>query len=67
MVQDSNTKHLLFKPRMIVSYISAVMTLEPGDVVLTGTTLGIGPMRPGDRVSVEIGGIGRLDSVVSAP
>lgn len=47
VVQDSNTKHLLFKPRMIVSYISAIMTLEPGDVVLTGTTLGIGPMPAG--------------------
>ena len=40
------------------------MTLLPGDVILTGTTLGIGPMQPGDTVSVEIDGIGRLENTV---
>ena len=63
-VQNSNTRHLLFKPLWIVSWLSAVMTLLPGDVILTGTTLGIGPMQPGDTVSVEIDGIGRLENTI---
>lgn len=59
-VQSSNTSCLLFKPNYIVSFISSIMTLAPGDVILTGTTLGIGPMQTGDTVCVEIEGIGRL-------
>lgn len=64
IVQDSNTKFLLFKPYMLVSYLSSIMTLYPGDVILTGTSSGIGPMVPGDRVSVEIEGIGILENTV---
>ncbi len=51
-------------PDVLVSYISQVMTLLPGDVVLTGTPEGIGPMQVGDRVRVEIEGIGYLDSTL---
>jgi 2-keto-4-pentenoate hydratase/2-oxohepta-3-ene-1,7-dioic acid hydratase in catechol pathway len=47
-----------------VSYISQVMTLLPGDVVLTGTPQGVGPMQIGDRVRVEIEGIGHLENTV---
>ena len=64
MVQNSNTSFLLFKPEFLVSYISQYMTLLPGDVILTGTSSGVGPMVPGDRVVVEIEGIGRLENVV---
>lgn len=64
VVQHSNTEKLLFKPNMVVSYISQIMTLEPEDVILTGTTLGIGPMAFGDVVEVEIEGIGRLKNIV---
>ncbi|WHH58003.1 fumarylacetoacetate hydrolase family protein [Petroclostridium sp. X23] len=64
IVQSSNTKHLLFKPNMLISYISSVMTLEPGDIILTGTTFGIGPMQVDDIVSVEIDGIGKLQNFV---
>ena len=63
-VQDSNTKYLLFKPEMLVSYLSSIMTLLPGDVILTGTSSGIGPMEVGDRVTVCIEGIGSLTNTV---
>ena len=64
-VQNSNTKYLLFKPAMLVSYLSSIMTLLPGDVILTGTSSGIGPMKLGDTVSVIIEGIGELRNTVS--
>jgi len=48
-----------------VSYVSNVMTLLPGDVILTGTPSGVGPMEPGDEVEVEIGGIGTLRNVIA--
>lgn len=65
-VQSASIEEMVFAPDVIVSYISQVMTLLPGDVVLTGTPEGIGPMQIGDRVRVEIEGIGYLDnSIVS--
>jgi 2-keto-4-pentenoate hydratase/2-oxohepta-3-ene-1,7-dioic acid hydratase in catechol pathway len=48
----------------LIAHISAVMTLEPGDVILTGTPAGIGPLQPGDRVAVEVEGIGILENQV---
>lgn len=62
--QSSNTRHLIFDPYTLVSYISQIMTLLPGDVILTGTPLGIGPMKKGDKVVVEIENIGRLINYV---
>ncbi len=58
--QASSTSDLIFGAETLVSFISQVMTLEPGDVILTGTPGGIGPMQPGDEVEVEIEGIGVL-------
>ena len=58
--QQSNTADLIFGVETLVSFISQVMTLEPGDVIITGTPGGIGPMLPGDEVEVEIEGIGVL-------
>jgi 2-keto-4-pentenoate hydratase/2-oxohepta-3-ene-1,7-dioic acid hydratase in catechol pathway len=55
---------MIFSPDYLVSYISQVMTLLPGDVVLTGTPFGVGPLNIGDRVRVEIEGIGRLENIV---
>ena len=55
---------MVFSPDLLVSYISQAITLLPGDVVLTGTPQGIGPLQIGDRVRVEIEGIGSLDSTV---
>ncbi|MCX8117060.1 MAG: fumarylacetoacetate hydrolase family protein [Desulfobacterota bacterium] len=62
--QHSNTKNLIFNPFQLVSFISQVMTLLPGDVIATGTPSGIGPMAVGDRVEVVIEGIGTLANTV---
>lgn len=62
--QKSNTKHLIFNVPKLVSFISHVMTLNPGDVILTGTPAGVGPLKSGDVVSVEIEGIGKLTNRV---
>lgn len=64
--QDSNTSDLLFPVAQLVSYISAVMTLLPGDVIMTGTPSGVGPIAPGDTVEIEISGIGVLRNPVVA-
>ena len=64
-VQSACIDQMVFPPDFLVSYISQVMTLLPGDVVLTGTPSGIGPLQLGDRVSVEIEGIGRLENTVA--
>lgn len=58
--QDSNIDQLIFKVPELVEFISSVMTLLPGDVILTGTSSGVGPMKKGDVVEVEIEGLGRL-------
>lgn len=60
LVQNSNTAHLIFSPEYLVSFISQVMTLYPGDVVSTGTPPGIGPMQCSDVIEIDIEGIGRL-------
>jgi len=62
--QEGNTKDMVFSPAQLVSWISNVMTLLPGDVIMTGTPAGVGPMEPGDRVEVEIEGIGTLRNTV---
>jgi 2-keto-4-pentenoate hydratase/2-oxohepta-3-ene-1,7-dioic acid hydratase in catechol pathway len=58
--QDSRTSEFIFGVPELVSFISGVMTLLPGDVIATGTPPGIGPMNDGDEVAVDIAGIGRL-------
>jgi 2-keto-4-pentenoate hydratase/2-oxohepta-3-ene-1,7-dioic acid hydratase in catechol pathway len=65
-VQSACIDQMVFSPGTVVSYISQVMTLLPGDVILTGTPLGVGPLNCGDRVRVEIEGIGRLENTVVA-
>ena len=64
--QHSNTKNLIFGPHQLVSFISRVMTLLPGDVIATGTPSGIGPMAIGDKIDVVIEGIGTLSNQVVA-
>jgi 2-keto-4-pentenoate hydratase/2-oxohepta-3-ene-1,7-dioic acid hydratase in catechol pathway len=71
-MQDSNTRNLIFKVPDLVSYISRVMTLEPGDVISTGTPSGVGVgrdpkvfLKPGDVVEVEVEGIGMLRNRVT--
>jgi len=65
--QSSNTAHLIFDPFHLVSFISSVLTLLPGDIISTGTPSGIGPMKAGDVVEVEIEKIGRLKNLVAQP
>jgi len=55
---------MIFDPYTLVSYVSKIMTLLPGDVILTGTPSGIGPMKKGDKVVVEIESIGCLANYV---
>jgi 2-keto-4-pentenoate hydratase/2-oxohepta-3-ene-1,7-dioic acid hydratase in catechol pathway len=64
--QDSSTSQMVYGVPYLVAFASRVMTLHPGDVILTGTPEGIGAMRPGDVVEIEIGGIGVLRNPVSA-
>lgn len=63
--QDSNTENLIFSVEKIVSFISQIMTLNPGDVIATGTPPGVGSLQVGDLVEVEIEGIGVLRNRVS--
>jgi len=63
--QSSSTKNLIFKPHHLVSFISKVCTLMPGDLIATGTPHGVGSMDVGDEVEVRIEGIGRLINKVS--
>jgi 2-keto-4-pentenoate hydratase/2-oxohepta-3-ene-1,7-dioic acid hydratase in catechol pathway len=58
--QDGNTEQMVFKCDSLIEFITAVMTLLPGDVILTGTPAGVGPLNAGDVVEVEIEGIGTL-------
>jgi len=62
--QRASTSEMIFPVEVLVSFVSQVMTLEPGDVVLTGTPSGVGELHPGDTVEVEIDGIGTLTNVV---
>ena len=64
--QKGNTQDMIFGVPRLISFISQVMTLEPGDVIATGTPPGIGPMQPGDLVDVRIEGIGVLRNTVEA-
>jgi len=63
--QDGRTRDMIFSIEELIAYVSAVMTLEPGDVLLTGTPAGVGPLLPGDRVVVEIESIGTLENEVA--
>jgi len=63
--QDSRTSQMIFALDFLFEYITAVMTLVPGDVILTGTPSGVGPLAADDRVEVEIEGIGVLSNGVA--
>jgi 2-keto-4-pentenoate hydratase/2-oxohepta-3-ene-1,7-dioic acid hydratase in catechol pathway len=62
--QDDTTANCVFDVKYILSFVSRVMTLLPGDVVITGTPKGIGPMKAGDLIEVEVEGVGRLTNTV---
>ncbi|MFJ6721330.1 MULTISPECIES: fumarylacetoacetate hydrolase family protein [unclassified Streptomyces] len=62
--QDGNSSHMVHTVDRLISHISSAMTLHPGDVILTGTPAGVGPLRRGDRVTVSVEGIGELTNHV---
>ena len=66
MRQMGSTRDMIFPVHSLVAFISSIMTLHPGDVILTGTPAGVGPLLAGDEVSVEIEGIGTLTNTVAA-
>ena len=66
MRQMASTRDMIFNVRQIIAYISSIMSLEPGDLILTGTPAGVGPINPADTVEITIEGIGTLINPVSA-
>jgi 2-keto-4-pentenoate hydratase/2-oxohepta-3-ene-1,7-dioic acid hydratase in catechol pathway len=64
--QNSRTRELIFTIPELVEFISSVMTLLPGDIISTGTPSGIGPIRPGDQVTIHVEGVGALTNPVVA-
>ena len=66
MRQMASTRDMVFSVRQLIAFASSVMTLEPGDLLLTGTPAGVGPLLPGDEVVVTVEGIGSLGNPVAA-
>ncbi len=73
VMQQSNTRHLIFRVPDLIAYLSSVFTLEPGDIISTGTPAGVGfarkpprYLKPGDEVVVEVQGLGQLINPVEA-
>ena len=62
--QDSSTTQLVFSIDYLIAYITRVMTLLPGDIIATGTPSGIGPLKPGDEVTIKVAGVGELTNPV---
>jgi 2-keto-4-pentenoate hydratase/2-oxohepta-3-ene-1,7-dioic acid hydratase in catechol pathway len=62
--QMASTRDMIFNVNMLIAFISSVMTLEPGDLIFTGTPAGVGPLQDGDEVVVEIEGLGKLSNPV---
>jgi 2-keto-4-pentenoate hydratase/2-oxohepta-3-ene-1,7-dioic acid hydratase in catechol pathway len=62
--QMASTRDMVFTTRQMIAYISSVMTLEPGDLILTGTPAGVSPLHPGDQVAITIEGLGDLTNPV---
>lgn len=66
MKQHGNTRDLIFLIPDLLRYITAAMTLEPGDLIPTGTPSGVGPVRAGDRIEIAIDGLGQLENTFTA-
>ncbi len=66
MRQMASTREMIFPVEQLIAFISSVMTLQPGDVILTGTPAGIGPLQAGDTVEVSVEGVGSLSNPVAA-
>ncbi len=73
VMQDSSTSNMIFGVAAVVSFVSQAITLEPGDLIITGTPAGVGAfrdppvwLRPGDEIAIEIDGLGRISNPVAA-
>ena len=66
MRQMASTRDMVFNVGVLIAYISSVMTLEPGDLIFTGTPAGVGELKDGDDVTVEIEGLGLIKNKVKA-
>ena len=66
LVQDGSTADMIFDIPALIAHVSSVMTLLPGDVILTGTPEGVGPMEVGDEIEVSVAGLGTLTNKVAA-
>lgn len=64
--QDAPVTDMLFDLNVIIEYVSAFMTLEPGDLIATGTPSGVGPLQPGSNIRIDIEGVGVLENTVIA-
>jgi 2-keto-4-pentenoate hydratase/2-oxohepta-3-ene-1,7-dioic acid hydratase in catechol pathway len=62
--QNGNTQDMVFSVAELIAFVSSVMTLEPGDLIATGTPAGVGPLQAGQRVIVAVEGLGRLENPV---
>jgi 2-keto-4-pentenoate hydratase/2-oxohepta-3-ene-1,7-dioic acid hydratase in catechol pathway len=67
LVQSGTTSNLIFSVPYIVRFLSRIMTLNPGDIIATGTPAGVGPTAPGDRVDVQVEGVGVLSNTFARP
>jgi 2-keto-4-pentenoate hydratase/2-oxohepta-3-ene-1,7-dioic acid hydratase in catechol pathway len=65
--QQGSTTDLIFPIPHLLRYITAAITLEPGDIIPTGTPAGVGPLQPGDRIQVSIDGLGTLENTAAKP
>jgi 2,4-didehydro-3-deoxy-L-rhamnonate hydrolase len=65
--QKSNTRYLIFNVQHLIEYASAMYTLQPGDVIMTGTPAGVGPVKPGDVMCARVAGLGELTISVARP
>jgi 2-keto-4-pentenoate hydratase/2-oxohepta-3-ene-1,7-dioic acid hydratase in catechol pathway len=65
--QRGRAAEMMFGIPQIIAYVTRIMTLEPGDLIATGTPEGVGPLAPGDVVEVEVGGVGVLSNPVEQP
>jgi 2-keto-4-pentenoate hydratase/2-oxohepta-3-ene-1,7-dioic acid hydratase in catechol pathway len=64
--QMASTKEMVFTVHQVIAFASSVMTLEPGDLLFTGTPAGVGPLDLGDEIEITIEGIGTLRNTISA-
>jgi 2-keto-4-pentenoate hydratase/2-oxohepta-3-ene-1,7-dioic acid hydratase in catechol pathway len=67
MRQMASTRDMVFSVRQLIAYVSSVMTLYPGDMLLTGTPAGVSPLKAGDEVEISIEGLGTLRNPVAEP